>query len=70
VRVVLTGLREGREEVEGLRPVAAGVLGAEDPQQDLALLVVAPERGEQPDRSLADVARAPGATGELLQPAR
>jgi hypothetical protein len=70
VRVLLPGLRERRQELEGLRPVAAGVLRPEDAQQHVAHRVLTAERGEQADRSLAHVARAPGATGELLQAAR
>ena len=70
VRVLLPRLGQGREELERLRPVAAGVLGAEDAEQDVAHGVLPAERREQADRALAHVARAPGATGELLEPAR
>ena len=69
VGVLLAALGERREEVEGLRPVTPGVLGPEEAEQDVALVGVATQRGEQPDRPLADVAGAPGAAGELLQAA-
>ena len=70
VRVLLARLGQRREELERLRPVAAGVLGAEDAEQHVAHGVLPAERREQADRALADVARAPRAAGELLEPAR
>ncbi len=50
VRVLLARLGQRREELEGLRPVTAGVLGSQHPQQHVAHGVLAAERGEQADR--------------------
>ena len=69
VGVLLAVLSRGRHELERLRPVAAGVLGAQHPQQHIPDLVVAVQCGQQADRPLADVAGAPPATGVLLEPA-
>ena len=67
VRVLLALLGQRREEVEGLRPVTTRVLRPEDTQEDVALLVVAAQGGEQAHRSLADVTGAPATARELLQ---
>ena len=58
------------EEHEPLRPVAVGVLRAHHAQQQVADRLDAPERQQQLDRTLADVARAPAAARVLLQAAR
>ena len=68
VRVLLARGGQRREELEGLRPVAAGVLRPEDPAEQLADDVLAVEGGEQADRPLADVTGAPPAAGVLLRP--
>ncbi len=58
-------------EHEPLRPVAGSLrlLGEHDPQNFLGRAIML-ERQEQLDRPLADVARAPGGAGILLQAVR
>ena len=70
VRVAGSDAALALEEHEPLRPVAVGILVAEDAQQELAHGLEAAEREQQLDRPLAHVARAPAAARILLEPAR
>ncbi len=69
VRLALPRRPVPREEVERLWPIAAFVLRGQHQQQQLAQLIVRTECEQESDRALGDVARAPGATAVLLEPA-
>ena len=70
VRIVGPAVRITRVEHEPLRPVAIGVLRRKDPAQQVAQCVKPAQRQQQLGGALADIAGAPAATGELLQPTR
>lgn len=70
MRIAGANLALSVEEHEPLRPVAIGVLGREHLRQQRAHRRHLVERQQHFERALADIARAPAAAGELLQPAR
>ncbi|MHC5058018.1 MAG: hypothetical protein ACYTKD_25435 [Planctomycetota bacterium] len=69
VRVAGRPLAPAVEE-ERLRPVAVGLLVRVDREQERARLVVTPQREQELERPLADVARPPPAAAVLLEAAR
>jgi hypothetical protein len=70
VRVAGTDGGVALEEHEPLRPVAVSLLRFHHPQQQVAHRCVVAVREQQLHGALADVARAPAAARELLEPAR
>ncbi len=70
VRVAGTNVPLALEEHEPLRPITVGILLPHDPQQHVAYRLHATQGEQQFDRSLADIARAPAASGVLLEASR
>ena len=68
VRITGADMALAVEEHEPLRPVAIGVLGREHLGQQLAHGRYFVQCQQHFERALADIARAPAAAGELLQP--
>ena len=70
MRITRAHLGIARVEHEPLRPVAIGVLGAKHPAQQAAHQIKPAQGLQQLYRALADIAGAPAAARELLQPTR
>ncbi len=70
VRIARADVALALKEGEPLRPIAVGILLPHHPQQDIAYRLNGAERQQHLNWALAHIARAPAATGVLLQAPR